>query len=61
MNDKEFGSLEVLKFKYRREDQIIHTFRRVSFPKKLIRNSLIGRNSRNSRKLSLIQAERIVI
>ena len=26
MNDEEFGSIKLLKLKYRRGDQIIHTF-----------------------------------
>ena len=35
MNDKEFGSLKLLKLKYRREDQIIQTFFRIGSPQKL--------------------------
>ena len=35
MNDDEFGSTKLLKLKYRRVDQIIQTFCKIGFPKKL--------------------------
>ena len=35
MNDEEFGSIGLLRLKYRREDQIIQTFWKIRSPKKL--------------------------
>ena len=40
MNDHEFGTTKLWKFKYRRADQIIRTFCKIGFPKKLGRPSL---------------------
>ena len=41
MNDKELGSIKLLKLKYRMGDQIIQTFCKIGFPKKLPLPSLI--------------------
>ena len=61
MNDKEFGSLKVLKLKYRRGDQIIQTFCRIGSPQKLGSPSLIYRNFKSLRKVLRTQAECIEI
>ena len=51
MNDGEFGSIELLRLKYRRGEQIIQTFCEIVFP------SLICRNFKALRKAFLIHAE----
>ena len=35
MNDQEFRSLDFLKLKYKREDQMIHSFCRIGFPQEI--------------------------
>ena len=57
MNDEEFGSIELLKFKYRKGDQLIETFCKIGSPQKLAPHSLICRNFRTLRKVFLIHAE----
>ena len=59
MNDKEFGSRKLLKFKYRRGDQIIQTFCKIGSPQKLAPPSLICTNFRTHRKVVLNHAEYI--
>ena len=44
MNDEKFGSVKLLKLKYRRGDQIIQTFCKIGFPQILGLPSLICRN-----------------
>ena len=44
MNDEEFWSIELLRFKYRRGDKIIQTFFKTGSPQKLGPPSLICRN-----------------
>ena len=61
MNDDEFGSIKILKFKYRRADQIIQTFCKIGSPQKLAPASLICRNFKTLKKVLLNQAERIEI
>ena len=57
MNDKEFGFTKLLNFKYRRVDQIIQTFCKVSSPKKFDPPSFICRNFKTLRKVILNHAE----
>ena len=57
MNDEEFGSIKLLKFKYRRGDQIIQTFCKIGSHQKLGPPSLICRNFKTLRKAFLIRAE----
>ena len=57
MNDEEFGSIELLRLKYRREDQIIQTFCKIGSPQKLGPLSLISRNFKALRKVLLNHAE----
>ena len=59
MNDKEFGSKKLLKLKYRRREQIIQTFCKIGYPKKLGSPSLICRNLRTLRKVLPNHAEYI--
>ena len=53
MNDEEFGSIELLLLKYRREDQIIQTFCKIGSPQKLGPSSLICRNLKTLREVLL--------
>ena len=59
MNDEEFGSIELLRLKYRRGDQIIQTFSKIGSPQKLGRPSLISRNFKTLRKVLLNHVEYI--
>ena len=61
MNDKEFGSLNLLKLKYRRGEQIIQTFCKSGSNQKLRPRSLFCRNSKALRKVLLNRVERIEI
>ena len=61
MNDDEFGSIKILKFKYRRLDQIIQPFCKIGSPQILDPPSLIGRNFKTLRKVLLNDAECIAI
>ena len=60
-NDYEFGSIKLLKLKYRRGDQIIQTFCKSGVPQKLGSPSLIWRPLNILRKLLLNHAECIEI
>ena len=53
INDEEFGSVKLLKFKYRRGDQIIQTFCKIGSPQKLGPPSLICRNFKTLKKVLL--------
>ena len=55
MNDDEFGSIKLLKLKYRSGDQIIQTFCKIDSP------SLISTNIKSLRKVLLNHAECIEI
>ena len=57
MNDQEFGSLKVLKLKYRRGDQIIQPFCSIGSSKKLGPPSLIWGICKNLRKVLLNHGE----
>ena len=59
MNDEEFGSIELLRLNYRRGDQIIQTFCKISLPQKLGSPSLISENLKTLRKVLLNHAEYI--
>ena len=59
MNDGEFGSIELLRLKYRRGDQIIQTFCKIGSPQKLAPSSLICTNFRTLQKVLLNHAEYI--
>ena len=59
MNDTEFGSIELLRLKYRRGDQIIQTFCKIGAPLKLGPPSLICTNLKTLRKVLLNHAEYI--
>ena len=61
MNDDEFGSIKLLKLKYRRGDQIIQTFCKIGSPQKLGPPSLICRNFKTLKKVLLNHAECIEI
>ena len=61
MDDDEFGSIELLKLKYRRGDQIIQTFCKIESARKLGPASLICRNSKTHREVLLNHAEEIKI
>ena len=61
MNHKEFGSVKLLKFKYRSGDQIIQTFFKIGSPQKLGPSSLTCRNFKTLRKVLLNHAECIEI
>ena len=56
MNDEEFESTELLKFKYRRGDQIIQTSFKICSPQKLGPPSLTFRNFKTLRKVLLNHA-----
>ena len=60
-NDDEFGSSKLLKFKWRRVDQIIQTFCKIGSPQKLGPLSLTCRNLKTLRKVLLSYAECIEI
>ena len=53
MNDDEFGSIKLLKLKYRRGDEITQTFCKIGSPEKLGPPSLICRNLKTLRKVLL--------
>ena len=57
INCEEFESKKLLKFKYRRGDQIIQTFCKIGSHQKLDPPSLICRNFKTVRKSFLIHAE----
>ena len=57
MNDEVFGSIELLRLKYRREDHIIATFCQFVSNQKLAPPSFISRNFTTLRKVLLIHAE----
>ena len=59
MNDEEFGSIELLRLKYRKGDQIIQTFSKIGSPQILGPPSLISRNSKTLRKVLLNHAQYI--
>ena len=59
MNDEEFGSIELLRLKYRKGDQIIQTFCKIGSPQKLGPPSLISRNFKTLRKVLLNHEEDI--
>ena len=61
MNDEEFGSIKLLKLKYRRGDQIIQNFCKIGSPQKLGPRSLICRNFKALKKVLLNHAECIEI
>ena len=61
INGDEFGSIKLLKLKYRRGDQIIQTFCKIGSPQKLGAPSLICRNFKTLRKVLLNHAECIEI
>ena len=57
MNDKEFGSIKLLKLKYRKGDKLIQTFCKIGSPQKLGPPSLICRNLMTLRKVLVNYAE----
>ena len=57
MNDEEFGSRNLLRLKYRREDQIIQRFFLTGSPQTLGPPSLICRNFKIQGKVLLSYAE----
>ena len=57
MYDKEFGYLQLLKWKYRRMDRIIQTFYKIGCPQKLDPTSLMCRNFESLRKVLLNHLE----
>ena len=59
MNDEEIGSLELLRLKYRRGDQIIQTFCKIGSTQKLGPLSLISRNFKALIKILSNHAEYI--
>ena len=59
MNDEEFGSIELLRLKYRRGEQIIETFCKIGSCQKLGPHSLISRNFKALRKILVNHAEYI--
>ena len=61
MNGDEFGSIKLLKLKYRNGDQKTETFYSISSPQKLGPNSLICRNVRSLTKALLNDTEHIQI
>ena len=61
MNDNEFGSTKLLKFKYQTRDQIIQSFYKIGSPQKLGSPSLICKNLKTLRKVRLNHAECIEI
>ena len=61
MNDEEFGSGKLLKYKYRKEDKIIQTFCKIGSPQKYGPPSLISRNFKTLRKALLSHGKHIQI
>ena len=61
MNDKKFGSIKILKLKYRKGDQIIQTSGKIGSTQKLGPPSIICRNFKTLRKVLLNHAECIEI
>ena len=61
MNEEGFGSLNPLKSKYSRGNQIIQTFYKIGSPQKFGPLFLICENFKNLRKVLLNHAERIEI
>ena len=61
MNDDGFGSIKLLKLKYRMGDQIFQTFCKIGSPQRLGPPSLICTNSKTMQKVLLNQAECIEI
>ena len=61
MNDEEFGSIELLRLKYKRGDQIIQTFCKIGSHEKLGPFSLISRNFKAVRKILVNHAEYIEV
>ena len=59
MNEEKFGSRELLRLKYRREDQIIQTCCKIGYPQKLGPPYLIYIDIRAPRKVLLIHADMI--
>ena len=59
MNNKEFGSGKPWKLKYRSDDQIIQTFCKIGYPKKLDPPSLICTNLKTLREVLLNDPEYI--
>ena len=59
MNGQKFGSIELLRLKYRRGDQIIQTFRKIRSLQKLGLPSQIAKNFKTLRKELLNPAEYI--
>ena len=57
MNDEEFGSGKLLKYKYRKEDKIIQTSCKIGSPQKFGALSLICRKFKTVRKVLLTHAE----
>ena len=51
MNDEEFGSIELSRLKYRRDDQIFQKFCKIGSPKKIGHSSLITRNFQTLREV----------
>ena len=61
MNDEDFKSIELLRLKYWRGDQIIQTFFKIGSPQKLDRPSLICTNLKTLRELPLNHTKDIEI
>ena len=61
INDEHFGTIKLLKLKYRMGDQIIQTFCKIRSPKKLGPPSLICKNFKTLRKILLNHPECIEI
>ena len=59
MTDEEFGSIELLRLKYRKGDQIIQTFCKIGSSQKLSPSSLICTNLKTLREALLNHAEYI--
>ena len=61
MNENEFESTKLLKFKYTRGDQIFQSFCKIGLPQKLGPPYLIRRNLKTLRKVLLNHAQCIEI
>ena len=59
INHEEFGSIELLRLKYSRGDQIIQAFCKIDSPQKLGPLSLISKNMKTLRVVLLNHAEYI--
>ena len=59
MTDEEFESIELLRLKYRRGDEIIQTFCKIGSPQKYGPPSLISANFKTLTKVLLDHAEYI--